>query len=383
MFRTFRRTAALAALTAGLAVAASGCAVQSNGSPESPASAPVVAVLVQPGAASAAFAAQRASAYRIVSAGATTLGSRLVVDALSAASASSDLFNAVMVGSGPNDLFRQQDLSHKTHGATSALARLASGPVDQRDDVITALTVLNNQLATVEHGPVDVALIGSLASASPLPGGGLLPTSNPATTINALAQKGLNFSCRGWRVAAVEPGVGPDGQPLSATANASLEAFWREYFAHCGGVLVAWTGSLLTFPVNGELSAPDTSLMAVQRSAGAVRVTLRSDLTFALGSAALQHGAAAELAGLKPLLAIARGTVAITGYTDSTGTPAVNDPLSVARANTIASWIESNGGIAAGQVRSTGRGDSDPVATNATSAGRARNRRVVIVIPTS
>ena len=337
-----------AIMSAALALSVTACSFQPSptadsggGCGNSVASAgrtPVVAVLAQAGPITAGLNSSRAAAYRTVACGATNLGARLLVDQVANANSGANLADATMVAEGANDLFRQQDLAAKQAKLASALVRLGAAPRNRKLDVISALAALDNQLQTVQHGPVYVATIGSLVTSSPLPGGASLDTAHPAAAINALARAGLNFRCDGWRVVAVDPGYLPDGQPLTATQDAADERLWAAYFHHCGGALVAWTNSLLTFPVSGELSGPDMSLMAVQAGPRAVRVTLHSDLTFALNSAALRPGAAAKLQVLVPIIDAARGRITVTGYTDSTGTPAINAPLSRARAVTIARW---------------------------------------------
>jgi flagellar motor protein MotB len=56
---------------------------------------------------------------------------------------------------------------------------------------------------------------------------------------------------------------------------------------------------------------------------------------------------------------------------------AYNDRLSVRRAESVKRWLAGHG-IAAGRISTHGYGESEPVATNATDAGRQKNRRVVI-----
>jgi outer membrane protein OmpA-like peptidoglycan-associated protein len=72
-------------------------------------------------------------------------------------------------------------------------------------------------------------------------------------------------------------------------------------------------------------------------------------------------------------------TVQIVGHTDSTGTDAINDPLSLARANSTRGFIVARG-VDAGRIATAGRGSREPVASNDTDAGRAQNRRVEIFI---
>ena len=71
--------------------------------------------------------------------------------------------------------------------------------------------------------------------------------------------------------------------------------------------------------------------------------------------------------------------VRIVGHTDSTGSDAINDPLSLARARTVRDYPEDHG-VAATRVETAGRGAREPVADNGSDAGRAKNRRVEILL---
>jgi OmpA-OmpF porin, OOP family len=66
-----------------------------------------------------------------------------------------------------------------------------------------------------------------------------------------------------------------------------------------------------------------------------------------------------------------------TGHTDSRGTDAYNQKLSERRATTVKNYMVSQG-IPAAQISTLGKGETQPVATNKTDAGRAKNRRVDI-----
>jgi outer membrane protein OmpA-like peptidoglycan-associated protein len=71
--------------------------------------------------------------------------------------------------------------------------------------------------------------------------------------------------------------------------------------------------------------------------------------------------------------------VQVEGYTDSTGSDELNQKLSENRASTTAAFLVSQG-VAQENVTSAGYGKADPVADNSTSAGRAQNRRVNLVV---
>lgn len=74
-----------------------------------------------------------------------------------------------------------------------------------------------------------------------------------------------------------------------------------------------------------------------------------------------------------------RSTVRIIGHTDSTGSDATNQRLSLNRAKATRDYLVARG-VASGRISIDGRGSLDPVADNSTAAGRARNRRVEIFV---
>jgi len=71
--------------------------------------------------------------------------------------------------------------------------------------------------------------------------------------------------------------------------------------------------------------------------------------------------------------------VRIVGHTDNTGSDAVNNPLSVDRAQSVRDYLAGRG-VAGSRVETSGRGEHEPIADNANEAGRAKNRRVEIFL---
>jgi OOP family OmpA-OmpF porin len=67
------------------------------------------------------------------------------------------------------------------------------------------------------------------------------------------------------------------------------------------------------------------------------------------------------------------------GHTDSVGSDAYNQKLSIRRAEAVKSYLVGKG-IDAKRVYTEGKGEKQPVATNKTAAGRAQNRRVEIEV---
>ena len=72
--------------------------------------------------------------------------------------------------------------------------------------------------------------------------------------------------------------------------------------------------------------------------------------------------------------------VLITGHTDSLGGANRNQALSLERATNVRRFLEETGGISGTRLEASGRGESEPVAQNNTREGRAKNRRIEVVI---
>ncbi len=105
------------------------------------------------------------------------------------------------------------------------------------------------------------------------------------------------------------------------------------------------------------------------------------NLEFAFDSAELSVGDEMKLDALVPVLnnpklKYVRGS--IDGYTDSVGSEQYNQGLSQRRADAVMKYLESKGANLNGRFTTHGYGESDPVASNDTEEGRARNRRVVL-----
>jgi outer membrane protein OmpA-like peptidoglycan-associated protein len=99
-------------------------------------------------------------------------------------------------------------------------------------------------------------------------------------------------------------------------------------------------------------------------------------VTFRTSSADLDISAAPVLTQVRDAPASDPGLrLRLIGHTDSTGTSAINLPLSRRRAESVRQWLVANG-VGAERLEAEGRGSSEPIADNATDAGRSLNRRV-------
>ncbi|MDD1791715.1 OmpA family protein [Enterovibrio makurazakiensis] len=102
---------------------------------------------------------------------------------------------------------------------------------------------------------------------------------------------------------------------------------------------------------------------------------------FAFGKSTLSNEATQQLNPmLKRLQDFEESTAIIIGHTDSVGSEAFNQTLSEERAQTVANYFTDNG-ISADRLSVVGMGEGEPVASNDTEEGRAKNRRVEIESP--
>jgi outer membrane protein OmpA-like peptidoglycan-associated protein len=109
-------------------------------------------------------------------------------------------------------------------------------------------------------------------------------------------------------------------------------------------------------------------------------VTMPDGILFDFDSAAIRASLQSDLRALaRNLQQYPDTTVDVIGHTDSDGSPEYNMDLSSRRAAAVAGVLLEEG-VAPFRVRSFGRGEEQPVATNLTPEGRAQNRRVEVVI---
>jgi outer membrane protein OmpA-like peptidoglycan-associated protein len=118
----------------------------------------------------------------------------------------------------------------------------------------------------------------------------------------------------------------------------------------------------------------------VERQGDSLLVTMPSQVTFATDSAQIQpqfYGALNNVAAT--LQQYPSSYVDIVGHTDNTGEDAYNRQLSERRARAVADYLISRG-VNPARVAAYGQGESQPVASNETEAGRQANRRVELLI---
>ena len=110
------------------------------------------------------------------------------------------------------------------------------------------------------------------------------------------------------------------------------------------------------------------------------KVTFAADAFFDFDKSVLKPDGKAKLDDLaSKLQGMNLEVIIAVGHTDSIGTDAYNQKLSVRRAEAVKGYLVSKG-IEANRVYTEGKGEKQPVASNKTAAGRAKNRRVEIEV---
>ncbi len=115
-------------------------------------------------------------------------------------------------------------------------------------------------------------------------------------------------------------------------------------------------------------------------AADEIAVTIRGDILYAVDSSTLRPSSRATLGDMSGVLVKYPDTmIQVSGHADSTGSEEHNQNLSMRRAQTVSSYLSSQG-VASSRIESFGYGEMDPRESNETASGRQLNRRVEIRI---
>ena len=155
-----------------------------------------------------------------------------------------------------------------------------------------------------------------------------------------------------------------------------------------GAVVGGLIGATIGGAIGDDLDRQEAALrqqmgnsgVSIVNTGSQLIVTLPEAITFPVDSARLKSSFISSLNALaQNLQQYPNTTVEIVGHTDSTGSPGYNQQLSERRAFSVRSVL-LNAGVASSRLRAYGQGENNPVASNATAAGRQQNRRVEIYI---
>ena len=141
-----------------------------------------------------------------------------------------------------------------------------------------------------------------------------------------------------------------------------------------------WSRRMQDQKVAMERATAGTGVAVTQTTDNRLKLDIPSDVSFATGRADINSSFAPVLNQFATSLNQNPGTtISIIGHTDSTGSDAINNPLSVQRANATRDYLVSRG-VSTQRIGTDGRGSRDPVADNSTQGGRDKNRRVEIYV---
>jgi outer membrane protein OmpA-like peptidoglycan-associated protein len=178
------------------------------------------------------------------------------------------------------------------------------------------------------------------------------------------------------------------GAGVGALGGAAVGAIAGGH-AGTGAVIGAGVGALGSYIWSQRMEKQKQEMQAATQGTGVsvsqtadnqLKLDIPSDISFATGRSDIQSN-------VRPILdRFADGLrnnpnaeVRIVGHTDSTGSDAINNPLSMDRATSTRNYLTSQG-VSGARIHVEGRGSREPIATNDTNDGRARNRRVEIYV---
>jgi OOP family OmpA-OmpF porin len=143
-----------------------------------------------------------------------------------------------------------------------------------------------------------------------------------------------------------------------------------------------WTPATAAPGCGAPVAAPKAAPAAAPAApvAAASKVTYAADAFFDFDKSVVKPAGKAKLDDLvSKVKGINLEVIIAVGHTDSVGSDAYNQKLSVRRAEAVKAYLVSKG-IEKNRIYTEGKGEKQPVASNKTSEGRAKNRRVEIEV---
>ena len=201
-----------------------------------------------------------------------------------------------------------------------------------------------------------------------------------------------------WTPLLIAAGIAISAMPLAASAQSKQgywtqggDAVWKNSAGQCWRAGY-WTPAMAIEECDPDLMPkkapppPPPAPAAAPKPAPAKpkpvaeKVTLAADVLFDFDKAVLKNEGKAKLDDLAAKVkAINLEVVIAIGHTDSVGADAYNQKLSVRRAESVKSYLVSKG-VEPNRIYTEGKGEKQPVASNKTADGRAKNRRVEIEV---
>jgi len=193
--------------------------------------------------------------------------------------------------------------------------------------------------------------------------------NTPTNNTNQRTQEGIGVGALGGAIVGILSGDNAKERRRGAVVGAIV-----------GGAAGGFIGNNLDKQAAELASAFDDDRIQIINTGEVLIVRMPEDLLFATDSTALRNELRNDLGALANNLQRYPGsTVEVTGHTDNTGSASYNQDLSSRRARAVASVLIANG-VSSGRIRTFGAGEDQPIESNLSSEGRAKNRRVEIVI---
>lgn len=159
--------------------------------------------------------------------------------------------------------------------------------------------------------------------------------------------------------------------------NGTNEYCWRDANWTPATAAAGCDGAIVAKPVAAPAPAP-VAAPAAAKPAAPAKVTYAADAYFDFDKSVVKKEGKAKLDKLVDNSKAMNLEVMIAvGHTDSVGTDAYNQKLSVRRAEAVKTYLVTKG-VQKNRIYTEGKGEKQPVADNKTAAGRAKNRRVEV-----
>lgn len=178
------------------------------------------------------------------------------------------------------------------------------------------------------------------------------------------------------------------GTVIGAGSGAVAGAIAGKYFgdtakgAIIGAVVGGATGAIIGRHMDNQAEELANSIenARIDRLGEGIAITFESGLLFGFDSSVLQDDAKENLNKLAASLReYPESNLMIVGHTDNVGSESYNMELSNRRSAAATSYLLSQG-IGSNRIRTDGRGEIEPIATNDSAAGREENRRIEVAI---
>ncbi|MDX9952108.1 MAG: OmpA family protein [Methylophilaceae bacterium] len=172
------------------------------------------------------------------------------------------------------------------------------------------------------------------------------------------------------------------GAVVGAVAGGKKGALIGAGVGAAGGAIAGnvWSKRMEAQKQEMEQATAGTGVAVTQTEDNRLKLEIPSDISFDTGRADIKPNFRPILDKFAAsLVQNPATTVTIIGHTDSTGTDAVNNPLSINRAASTRDYITARG-VAVSRISIDGRGSREPIASNDTAESRAKNRRVEIFV---